>query len=107
VNSPKRLARINVAVEGKANRGSLATNHYLDMSADGEAWSHLASTENLEVNKSGWAGHGLTADIADDPAFASVNTFYVRLRLDAGNYQERHPYLSGIVENVRIEAVAK
>ncbi|MDA0835643.1 MAG: hypothetical protein O2955_14435 [Planctomycetota bacterium] len=103
VNAPRRLARISVAVDGKANRGSLGTNHYLDMSADGKTWTHLTSTENLDVNKSGWASHGLTADISD----AGVKTFYVRLRLNAGSYQERHPYFSGIVNGLRIEAVEK
>lgn len=107
VKSPRPLERIAVAVNGKANRGSLATNHYLDMSRDGKTWTHLARTEPLDVNISGWADHGLTIDTSGDAAFAGVKTFYVRLRLHAGSYQERHPYLSGVVTDLRIDATSR
>ncbi|MEX1231998.1 MAG: hypothetical protein WEB58_17270 [Planctomycetaceae bacterium] len=107
VTSPQPLSRIGVTVNGKANRASLGTNHYLDVSVDGKSWMHAVSTESLDVNSSGWADHGLTTDTADDRKFAGVKTFYVRLRMHAGAYQEVHPYQSGIVNELRIEATGK
>ncbi|MCA9117708.1 MAG: hypothetical protein KDA79_21705 [Planctomycetaceae bacterium] len=104
VTSPHPLRQITVNVNGRANRGSLGTEHYLDLSTDGRNWSHSASTVGLPVNKSGWAAHGLQAKTGDDPEFAGVEKFYVRLRMHAEAYREVHPYQSGIVEELRIEA---
>lgn len=53
VNSPHPLRQLAVTVNGKANNGSLGTNHYLDLSVDGETWTRSASTAGLAVNKSG------------------------------------------------------
>lgn len=107
VTSPRPLKGIRVNVTGKANSGSLGTNHYLDLSVDGQKWKHAVGTAGLPVNKSGWASHGLQIEAGDDQHFTGIKKFYVRLRMQAGAYKQIHPYLSGIVNELRIEAVSQ
>ncbi|MDA0835767.1 MAG: hypothetical protein O2955_14825 [Planctomycetota bacterium] len=107
VTAPQPLNNIAIAVNGKANNGSLGTNHYLDISTDGKTWTHGVSTEGLDVNGSGWASHGLTIEVPGDSPFKKTNTFFVRLRLHAQAYQEVHPYLSGVINELRIDATAR
>ncbi len=101
-NVPVR--NIIVDVDGKANNGSLGTNHYLAISLDGKRWVHKVDTTKLKYNVSGWAYHGLKIDTTNDKAFDSVKQFYVRLQMKAQSYKRMHPYLSGIVNKIRIQA---
>lgn len=107
VNSPHPLRQLAVTVNGKANNGSLGTEHYLDLSVDGKTWTHSASTAGLAVNKSGWATHGLQVETTDDKTIGGVEVFYVRLRMTAEAYKEVHPYQSGIVYELQIDARAQ
>jgi len=104
--SDQPLRNIVVEATGRANTGYLGTNHYLDVSTDGRIWSHEVNTLGREFNVSGWAGHGLTIDLSGQADFARVTKFYVRLRLSAQHYKEKHRSLSGLVHNIRIEATA-
>lgn len=107
VTSPSPLARVVVSVHGKANNGSLGTNHVLDVSVDGKSWRHGVTTRGLPVDKSGWARHGLVIDTDSDEQFAGVRCVYVRLRMQAGSYEKVHPYRSGIVDGLQIDATAE
>lgn len=95
-----------VEASGRANNGSLGTNHYLDVSLDGKTWVHEQNTIGRPVNVSGWASHGLRIDLEQDPQFRDTREFYVRLRMKAGGYKEVHRARSGIVSSIRIEATA-
>jgi len=95
---------IKVQVDGRANRGSLGTNNYLDVSTDGRTWTDGVSTEAQPVNISGWTGEPLVIDLTGKPQYTRVREFYVRLRLVAGGYEKRHPALSGVVTGLRITA---
>jgi len=107
VRSDRPLKNIAAFVDGRANNGCLGTNHYLALSTDGRSWTHEVSTVGWPFNRSGWAYHGLAAEAGDDPDFAGVTEFYVRLRMSAGSFREVHPSLSGIVNRLRIEADAQ
>jgi|GEM_PF-6834084 len=98
--TPKPLRHIVVEATGRANNGSLATNHFLDISPDGKEWLHETSSVGRPVNASGWAAHGLRIELLSDPRFQ--NEFYVRLRLKAGSYKEIHRSLSGIVNKLSV-----
>ena len=102
--SPKPLSEIVVSAVGKANNGSLGTNHYLDVSTDSQNWVDGVSTVGSEHNVSGWADHGLTINLAQNEQFRRVRTFYVRLRMEAESFKEVHPYNSGVVERIRVDA---
>ena len=95
-----------VEATGRANNGSLGTNHYLDVSLDGKNWLHEQNTVGRPHNISGWASHGLRIDLQTDPRFRGVREFCVRLRMQAGGYKEIHRSRSGIVNKIRIEASA-
>jgi len=98
------VQNIRVDVSGQANNGSLATNHHLDISIDGKTWSNEVNTIGRKYNVSGWAGHGLTIDLSKARQFNGIEGFYVRLRMRAGSYKEVHPYQSGTIQRIRIEA---
>ncbi len=104
VTSPRPLREATVTVHGQANTASLGTQHYLDVSTNGQDWVQTVSTADLPVNNSGWAAHGLSVRTDDAPNFRGVSTFFVRLRMHAEAYKEVHPYLSGIVNDIRIDA---
>ncbi|MCF7853849.1 MAG: hypothetical protein K9N51_03550 [Candidatus Pacebacteria bacterium] len=104
VVSDSPLKNIQVEVDGRANNGSLGTNHYVDVSADGEHWSHAVSTVKLSHNRSGWAYHGLAVDVTDTAAFTGIKDFFVRLRMRTQGYKKLHRYKSGIVNRLRIRA---
>jgi hypothetical protein len=100
--TPKPVRNIVVEATGRANNGSLGTNHFLDISPDGKEWLHETSTVGRPVNRSGWAAHGLRIELSDDPRFQ--NEFHVRLRMKAGSYKEIHRALSGIVNKLTVSA---
>lgn len=106
VRSDQPLRNIVVDVTGRANTGSLGTNHHLDVSLDGETWSHEVKTQGREYDVSGWARHGLTIDLSNEADFSGVTGLYVRLRLNAQSYKDIHRSLSGIVHKIRIDATA-
>ena len=106
VEAETPVRNIRVDVSGQANNGSLATNHFLDVSTDGKTWSHEVNTIGREYNVSGWASHGLTIDLSEAGRFNGIDEFFVRLRLRAGSYKEVHPYQSGTIQKIRIEADA-
>ena len=101
--TPKPVRDLVVEATGRANNGSLGTNHFLDISPDGKEWLHETSTVGRPANRSGWAAHGLRVELAGDPRFRNVTEFYVRLRMKAGGYKEIHRALSGIVIKLRVE----
>lgn len=107
VISPSAINNATVIVDGKANTRSLATDHYLDVSVDGRNWQHTVDTTDRPVNRSGWAVHGLQISTRGDPSFQGVSTFFVRLRMQAGSYKQVHPYRSGIITELRIEAATE
>ena len=102
--SDEPIADIVVTINGQANNGSLGTNHYLDVSTDGEQWVHAVSTVGREHNVSGWAPHGLSIDLSQDDRFRNIRTFFVRLRMIAESFQAVHPYQSGVIDQIRVEA---
>jgi len=85
--TPRPVRHVVVEATGRANNGSLGTNHFLDISLDGQEWLHETTTVGRPVNSSGWAAHGLRIELADDPRFRDVTEFYVRLRMRAGGYK--------------------
>jgi hypothetical protein len=105
-NSEMPLRNIRVDVTGKANSHNLGSNNYLDVSLDGNNWSHEVSTVGKQGDVNGWVHHGLTIELNDDPQFANVRQLFVRLRLIAESFQEVHPNLSGVIDSIRIEAEA-
>jgi len=106
VKSDQPLRNIVVDATGRANTGYLGTNHHLDVSIDGETWTHEVNTIGREYDISGWARHGLTIDLSSEADYAGVTEFYVRLRLTAQGYKEKHRSLSGLVHKIRIDAMA-
>jgi hypothetical protein len=98
----KPVRHIVVEATGRANNGSLGTNHFLDISPDGKKWLHETSTVGRSVNRSGWAAHGLRIELSDDPRFQSE--FYVRIRMKAQSHKEIHRSLSGIVNKLTVSA---
>jgi hypothetical protein len=100
----KSIEVLRVEVTGRANRGSLGTNHYLDVSTDGQSWTDGVTTEAQPVNISGWTGEPLVIDLGGKPGYTQVREFYVRLRMVAGSYKEKHWAKSGVVTKLRITA---
>ena len=103
-NSAEPIDDIVVTVSGQANNGSLGTDHYLDVSTDGDQWLHEVSTVGIEHNTSGWAPHGLSIDLSPAERFRNIRTFFVRLRMIAESFQNVHPYQSGSINQIRVEA---
>jgi hypothetical protein len=105
VKTASAVRNVTVEITGRANTGSLGTNHYLDVSTDGKTWLYEQSTVGRPQNISGWASHGLRVELAEAAAFHNVTEFFIRPRMNADSYKAVHPALSGIVEKIRIEAV--
>jgi hypothetical protein len=106
VVADRPVSDIKIEVTGRANNGSLGTNHYLDVSLDGQDWAGGVSTVGMKTNVSGWTTDPLVIDLSGQPRYAGVREFTVRLRLTAGGYKERHRSLSGIVSRLRLTARA-
>ncbi len=106
VKTDKPVRNVVVDVTGRANNGSLGTNHYLAISLDGKKWVSEVDTTKLKHNISGWAYHGLKIDTRGNPAFDGINCFYVRVRMLANGYKKVHRYQSGIINKIRIQAEA-
>jgi len=105
VKTATPVRNVTVEITGRANTGSLGTNHFLDVSTDGKTWLYEQSTVGRPQNINGWAAHGLRIELAEAAAFRNVTEFFVRPRMKADGYKAVHPSLSGIVEKIRIEAV--
>ncbi len=104
VNHSGPMQHIRVQVEGQANSIHLGTNHYLDVSTDGEHWRRETNTTGKEGDVNGWIRENLIVDTSDDPEFQGVREFYVRLRMNAQSYEKEHPNLSGVINRLLISA---
>ncbi len=104
VVSARPVGTVVVEAIGRANSGSLGTNHYLDVSADGETWANTASSVGRDTDANGWVREPLVVDLSDEPEFAGVTEFYARLRMTAQGHAEVHRVLSGVVTSVKISA---
>ena len=104
VTSERPVRAISVALAGRANNGSLGTNHYVDVSLDGETWTHTATSEGRETDANGWVRELLSIDLTDEQAYTGIREFYVRLRMVAGGHREVHRALSGVVTGLWITA---
>ncbi len=104
VKADKPLGNIIVDASGRANTGSLGTNHYLDVSTDDKTWTNEVSTVGGKHNVSGWTAHGLRIDLSGKRGFTGIREFHVRLSLRAPGYKEVHPSQSGHITKVRFEA---
>ncbi len=107
VEGDRPVRNILVQVKGQANTVNLVTDHHLDVSTDGKKWSHGVSASSFKHNASGWSMHydpPLTVDLSGKAEFTAVKEFYVRLRMNAGDWKEMHPYPSGMISSIRIEA---
>ena len=104
VVADRPVSSVKVEATGRANNGSLGTNHFLAVSLDGQNWTGEVSTQGMKVNVGGWTGDPLVVDLAGRPEYANVREFYVRLRMVAHGYKERHRAQSGIVTKLRVEA---
>lgn len=102
VTHAEPLHHVHVQLEGRANSIHLGTNHSLDISTDGRNWQHETNTTGKPGDVNGWIREPLTIDTTGDPDFQGVQDFYVRLRMNAGSYEEVHPVLSGVVTGLRI-----
>lgn len=104
VTSQEPVKDVHVEVTGRANNGSLGTNHYLDVSPDGQTWAEVATTVGQKTDVNGWASEPLVAELAGRPEYTNVSAFYVRLRMVAQGYEKMHPAQSGIVTGMRVTA---
>ncbi len=82
----------------------MGTDYLLDVSVDGETWSHETGAHGGETDTSGWVKNGLVSDMSRDEVFAEVTEFCVRLRLRAGRYKHVRRVLSGPTTQLHIEA---
>ena len=104
VTAPVPVRHIQVRMDGRANRVHLGAYNYLDISPDGEQWSHETNTSDKEVDGNGWVRESLTIDTGDDSTFDGVTEFYVRVRLKTIAFEKLHPSLAGQVEKIIITA---
>ncbi|TWU14932.1 hypothetical protein CA54_38020 [Symmachiella macrocystis] len=104
VTNADPLRNIRVQVEGHANPIHLGTNHYVDISTDGEHWSHEVNTTGKPGDVNGWVKEHLTIDASGDPEFQGVREFYVRIRMNAQSYSKEHPNLSSVIRRLLISA---
>ncbi|MEZ6047396.1 MAG: hypothetical protein R3C11_17795 [Planctomycetaceae bacterium] len=104
VVSEEPLHQIHAQLEGHANPINLGTNHYFDISTDGETWLYEATTSGKEGDVNGNVRENLLIDTGTDERFHGVREFYVRVRMNANNFQEIHPNLSGVVKRLLITA---